>query len=642
MRNRLTLLALGLVLRAAAQVSEGGLPPGISPESAALLAGKMPAPIALPALDVAQAWADDEKHPGQNRFAAPVPADISLSNAGVWTKLPNGDQVWQCALRSPGAIGLVLLFDQFHLAPGSRFFARSANGLQVFGAYTEQSCKASGKFLIGVVPGDVALLEYRIPAGSKSAGSLHLNRVDYGYDKNALKNDQPEDFGQSLPCNININCPLGANYQVEKKGVARILMVFSNGSGWCSGSLIANTSGTPEPYFLTGHHCQLIGSDPDFGLWRFDFDYEGAACTNPAVEPQPKSVLGCERLAFRQQTDFMLLKLDQIPSNFGVYFNGWSRDTTNNMLRTTFIHHPAGDIKKIAQDTNKATVYNQTINWQNQFGTTPPGSHWRGVPDYGIFQPGSSGCPLLDVNKRIVGQLHGGSWNTMNPCLILNAYFGRFDLSWNQGASSDTRLKDWLDPVNSNATNQNGYLQPAPAIFSISGTVSTYTGEPIPNCKVFITGNTTGYKFTDAAGNYSFPNIPAGGDYTITPVRDTNDLNGVSTYDLVLITNHLLGIQTLDSPWKIIGADVNHNNQVTTFDIVEARKLILGIYQALPSNTAWRFFPASTIFGNPQNPFAGSLPLESIIITNLQSNFTAGGFKGVKVGDANGTADPNN
>ena len=164
----------------------------------------------------------------------------------------------------------------------------------------------------------------------------------------------------------------------------------------------------------------------------------------------------------------------------------------------------------------------------------------------------------------------------------------------------------------------------------------------MPNCKVFISGNTTGYKYTDAAGNYSFPNIPAGGEYTITPVRDTNDLNGVSTYDLVLITNHLLGIQMLDSPWKIIGADVNHNNQVTTFDIVEARKLILGIYQTLPSNTAWRFFPASTVFGNPQNPFAGSLPLESIIITNLQSDFTAGSFKGVKVGDANGTADPNN
>lgn len=642
MRNRLTLLILGLALRAAAQISEGGLPPGSSPESAAFLSGKMPAPVILPSLNVGQAWAEDDQNPGQNRFAAPVPANISLSNAGTWTTLPNGDQVWQCALQSPGALGLVLMFDEFQLAPGARFFASSPNGQQVFGAYTAQSVPSSGKFLIGVLSGDLAVLEYRLPAGAKSPGRIHLHRVDYAYDRNALKNDTPDDFGQSLPCNINVNCPLGANYQTEKKGVARILMVFSNGSGWCTGSLIANTTGSLEPYFLTAHHCQLIGVSPDFGLWRFDFDYEGAGCSNPAVEPQPKSILGCERLAFRQNTDFMLLKLDPIPSNYGLYFNGWSRDTANNVLKTTFIHHPAGDLKKISQDTNKATIHNQTITWGNQFGTTPPNSHWKLIPDHGIFQGGSSGCPLFDTSKRIVGQLHGGNAHPQNACLILNAYFGRFDLSWNQGISADTRLRDWLDPNNTNSITQNGYVQPMPAVYSVSGNVSTYTGAPIPSCKVFISGGTSGYVYTDPQGNYTFPNIPAGGNYAITPVRDTNDLNGVSTYDMVLITNHLLGVQALDSPWKIIAADVNHNNSVTTFDIVEARKLILGIYPQFPSNAAWRFFPAAITFGNPQNPFASALPLESILITNLQGNFTAGGFKGVKVGDANGSADPGN
>ena len=639
MRNRLTLLVLGLAFHAAAQVSEGGLPPSLSPESAAFLAEKMPAPVLLPILNVAQAWAEDDQNPGQNRFAAPVPADISLNNAGSWTTLPNGDLVWQCALRSPGAAGLVLLFDEFSPAPGAQFFARTPDGKHIFGAYTTRSTTASGKFLIGVVAGELVLLEYRVPAGTKVPGRIHLNRVDYAYDRNALKNGgTPDDFGQSLPCNINVNCPLGTNYQTEKKGVARILMVFSNGTGWCSGSLMANTAGTFEPYFLTGHHCQLIGDDPDFGLWRFDFDYEGAGCPNPTVEPQPRSILGCQRLAFRQETDFLLLKLDPIPANYELYFNGWSRDTTNNLLRTTFVHHPAGDIKKIAQDTNKATIHNQSINWQAQFGTTPAASHWRVVPDYGIFQPGSSGCPLFDTNKRVVGQLHGGNWHPMNPCLIQNAYFGRFNLSWQQGPTAEARLKDWLDPSNTNAANQNGYAQPVPALFSVSGNVSTYTGEPIPNCKVFISGGTSGYIYTDTLGNYFFPNIPAGGDYALTPVRDTNDLNGVSTYDLVLITNHILSLQALDSPWKIIAADVNHNNSVTTFDVVEARKLILGIYQQIPTNAAWRFFPASTTFGNPQNPFASALPLESILITNLQSAFTAGSFKGVKVGDTNGSA----
>ncbi len=643
MRNRFLLLALGLACRAAAQISEGGLPPSFSPETAVFLTGKLPAPVVLPALNVAQAWADDDQNPGQNRFAAPIPADISLTNAGTWTTLPSGDRVWQCTLQSPGALGLVLLFDAFRPVPGARFFVRSPNGQQVFGAYTEQSITPTGKFLIGVLTGEQAVLEYWVPATARETGQIHLNRVDYAYDQQALKNgDTPDDFGQSEPCNINVNCPLGNNYQTEKKGVARILMVFSNGSGWCTGSLIANTAGTPEPYMLTAHHCQIIGTNPDFGLWRFDFDYETAGCANPALEPQAKSVLGCERIAYRQETDFLLLKTSTIPANYGLYFNGWSRDTVGNVARTTFIHHPGGDIKKISQDTNMAVVHPQVIMWGSQFGNTPARTHLKMVPQFGIFQPGSSGCPLFDTNKRIVGQLHGGNFSQFDLCIINSVYFGRFSLSWHGGGTAATRLRDWLDPANTGAMNQNGYFQPVPVTYSVSGTVQAYTGQPIPNCRIFISGGTSSYIYTDAQGNYSFPNVPAGGNYVITPVRDTNDLNGLTTVDLVLITNHILGVQSLDSPWKIIGADVNNNNSVTALDIIEARKLILGIFDNLPNNTSWRFFPAATAFGNQQNPFASGLPQQRIQIFNLQGNFTAGSFKGVKVGDTNGTANAQN
>lgn len=643
MRNRLTLLALGLAVCAMAQVSEGGLPPSFSPETTAFLSGKMPAPMVLPALNVSQAWADDDQNPGQNRFAAPIPANISLDNAGTWTTLPNGDRVWQCALQSPNAIGLVLIFDEFRLVQGAQFFASSPSGQRVYGAYTTESMSPSGKFLIGVIPGDIALLEYRVPAGTVKTGSIHINRIDYAYDRQALKNgDKPEDFGSSELCNINVNCPLGANHQTEKKGVGRILMIFSNGSGWCSGSLIANTSGTPKPYFLTANHCQWIGSNPDFGLWRFDFDYEGVGCTTPTVEPQAKSILGCDRIAARQETDFMLLELQSLPANFGLYFNGWSRDTFTNLARTTFIHHPAGDIKKISQDTNYAVVHPAAINWGVPFGTSPARTHLKVVPDYGIFQPGSSGCPLFDVNKRIVGQLHGGVWNQFNACIIISSFFGRFSNSWDAGTTPATRLRDWLDPDNIGVTNQNGYFQPVPLAYSVSGTVTTYTNIPIPSCKVYIGGATSGFVYTDTLGRYVFPNVPAGANYTLEAVRDTNDLNGVTTYDLSLIINHILGTQLLDSPWKIIGADVNHNNAVTALDIIEARKLILGIYPALPDNTSWRFLPASTTFGNPQNPFASGLPQAKIPILNLQSNFTAGSFKGVKVSDTNNSANAKN
>jgi hypothetical protein len=134
--------------------------------------------------------------------------------------------------------------------------------------------------------------------------------------------------------------------------------------------------------------------------------------------------------------------------------------------------------------------------------------------------------------------------------------------------------------------------------------------------------------------------VPAAGSYTVTAVKDTNDLNGISTFDMVLMSKHILGIQSLDSPWKIIAADTNKNNSLTTADIVEDRKLILGLTTAFGANTSWRFFPSFLSFPNPLQPFQnGALP-EQITITNLQATYSGAGFIGVKVGDTNASADP--
>lgn len=641
MRNRLTFFALLPAFIAGAQISDGGKPLLFLPETQAVLSAQTPATIVLPALDVQKAREEDARNPGQNRFAAPVAADISFETAGSWTELPGIGRVWQCELRSPGALGLVLLFDEFQLPSGGRFFAFSPDGQRTYGAYTERSCIPSGKFTIGILPGETARLEYFEPTAVKGLAKMHVYRADVAYDRAAMQEGEVAgllDFGQSLPCNININCPTGNGWQTEKKGVARILMVFSGGAGWCSGTLIANTAGTGEPYLLTAHHCQLLLPTPDFQHWRFDFDYEAPGCTNPAGEPTPKSVLGCERISFKAESDFMLLKISPIPGNYGLYFNGWTRDTTLPAF-STYIHHPIGDIKKITVDSNAASIYPFSINWTAQYGISPPYTHWKIVPDFGIFQPGSSGSPLFGPNKRIIGQLHGGSI-AADPCVINSAFFGRFDHSWNKGSDPETRLRDWLDPNNQNPVFLNGYPQPVPQVYTVSGNIKTHNGVAMQNLKVKITGSASATVYTDTLGNYSFANIPVGGNYTITPERDSNDLNGVSTFDLVLISKHILGLELFDSPWKIIASDANKSNSVTTFDIVEIRKVILGINNTFPNNTSWRFFPAITAFSNPSNPFMTSLPPESIVISNLQGDYSGADFTAVKTGDVNNTVDP--
>ncbi|MEP7269115.1 MAG: dockerin type I domain-containing protein [Saprospiraceae bacterium] len=55
----------------------------------------------------------------------------------------------------------------------------------------------------------------------------------------------------------------------------------------------------------------------------------------------------------------------------------------------------------------------------------------------------------------------------------------------------------------------------------------------------------------------------------------------------------MLGIERLKSPYKKIAADVNNDNDISAIDLLELRKLILGIYDKLPDNTSWKFVPKS-------------------------------------------------
>ncbi len=84
----------------------------------------------------------------------------------------------------------------------------------------------------------------------------------------------------------------------------------------------------------------------------------------------------------------------------------------------------------------------------------------------------------------------------------------------------------------------------------------------------------------------------------------------------MLISRHILGLEPLGSPYRMIAADANKSGSIGSFDIVELPKLILGIYQQLPTNTSWRVVDQSFVFPNPNNPFQTVSP-ENKIITAL-------------------------
>lgn len=180
-----------------------------------------------------------------------------------------------------------------------------------------------------------------------------------------------------------------------------------------------------------------------------------------------------------------------------------------------------------------------------------------------------------------------------------------------------------------------------PPLLAMAGSIYTPESEMVKDVMVKINdGSDSTMNYADE-GEYFQDSLTIGNDYTITPEKNINPLNGVTTFDLVLIRKHILGIELLDNPYKIIAADANQSNSVTALDIVLLRSLILHIIDELPNSDSWRFVDAHHQFTNFINPFLDTFP-ESMDCINVTQNDLNMNFVGIKVGDVNATATPEN
>jgi hypothetical protein len=176
----------------------------------------------------------------------------------------------------------------------------------------------------------------------------------------------------------------------------------------------------------------------------------------------------------------------------------------------------------------------------------------------------------------------------------------------------------------------------------IGGSIRTESSAKVPDVEVGLLGGNQGASKLDATktntdGQYSFPAMPMGGSYVIDPISSTDYLNGVTTLDLVLIQRYVLGMINLDSPYKIIAADVNNDRNISAIDLVDLRSVILGMRDKFNNNDSWRFIDAAFDFSGSGDPLS-DLFSERYEITRLENNMNVD-FIGVKVGDVNGTVD---
>ncbi len=165
---------------------------------------------------------------------------------------------------------------------------------------------------------------------------------------------------------------------------------------------------------------------------------------------------------------------------------------------------------------------------------------------------------------------------------------------------------------------------------SISGTITRPDGEPVQGVRVMLEGDEQSETQTNADGQYTFL-ATAGGAYRIRPCAGEGLLTGVTTLDLVLVRQHILGIQPLPDPYAMIRADINNDGGIDLIDLADLRNLIMGSSQVFPRNTPWRFIPTAYSFPDPENPFDPAFP-ESLTF-QADTDIIGADFYILKTGD---------
>jgi len=390
------------------------------------------------------------------RFGKALDVRLGLDNAGRWTNLTDGGRLWRLRISSQGAYSLNFIFDRFNLPQGAELYMYNQDQSTVLGAFTANNNKPYGRFSTLPIEGAVVTLEYYEPAGVAGDGKLRISKVVHAY-RNLFGGGSDSDgqgeagFGDAASCNNNVNCSEGDPWQDENGSVAMI--INDNGARICSGSLVRDVPDEPEPYFLSAAHC--ADKNQSGGLssveqdaiqdWTFWFNYQSSTCSDPSIEPGHDGVSGGIYRDSGFEADFLLLELsDSPPVDYDTYYNGWTNSSSPPRSSPVVIHHPQADIKKISFDDEKASSVSP--GYPNVASKAWEVEDW----DDGTTEQGSSGSPLYNSNKRVIGI---DSYSVEGPggvCDVKGTGFGKFSVAWNNG------LSGFLDPGYQSLTSLDG------------------------------------------------------------------------------------------------------------------------------------------------------------------------------------------
>lgn len=461
------------------------------------------------------AWSD--ALPGPKRFAVGHDLSVSPRTHGQWRRLDDGRWQWRYAVRTPDAIHLNFGFAKFALPEGAQLSIASPDSKATLGPWGAEENRAHGQFWTPILPGHGAIIELVVPADARDRVGLELVRVGHGY----------RGFGaiskacKAGSCNTDVAClTAGDPWNAPRRAVGAYTR---NGTDTCTGSLVNTTAGDRRMLFATATHCNITTSAAAQSVVVY-WNYESPTCRAPGsaasgvIVPRPTDPVNITNgFAFIAATpspfgggasgprsDFALIELDPADPTPqpNLHWAGWDRrlgstDEPPGSTTATWpcapgtgpfltqglcasIHHPGVDEKRITFVSTPFTVGNiaggVNVHWRANWISTPALPAIPAPPPYpvSVTEPGSSGSPLYNADRRLVGVLSGG------PAACGNGsywdFYGALYHAWNgvDGATSAQRMRDHLDPAGTNPLFVDGIDRCTPPA-APTGLVATAT-----------------------------------------------------------------------------------------------------------------------------------------------------------------------
>jgi hypothetical protein len=374
-----------------------------------------------------------------HRFAIPYnPGRATTLSQGQWTTGAKGVQIWKLLITADSSTSLNIGFSQFSLPRTAQLVITNAKGQQQFRPFTAADNERHGQLWTPPIVGDGVALELRVSSNERNAVRLQIGVINYGY-RGFMAAE-----GRSGSCNIDVVCNTQPAWNDPIRSVGAITV---GGTDTCTGSLLNNTAQDRRMLFLTAHHCGIKERNASsvVAIWN----YQNSACRAPG-SAQSGSAGDGQRTQFSSgavfratgaASDFTLIEFDDQPDPaWNLFWAGWDRSGTDSP-NVTGIHHPAVAEKRISFSALPSTTTGYLGNQVPGDGTHVRVTKWTA----GTTEPGSSGSPLFDANRQVIGQLHGGGAS----CRATedSDWYGKLSVSW-VGAAPAARLSDWLDPRN--------------------------------------------------------------------------------------------------------------------------------------------------------------------------------------------------